>query len=250
VSRPSGSPSPAPAQSRTLRWRRIATARRGPVAESQHPVSPALEASLREQLTRRRALLDAGARPVGWKLGMGQRERIDAGPAIGHLTSATRLAPGAEYRARDSDLHADAEVALRIGRAVSPSEGEDRAGAAIAGYGAALELVDLAGTDDPSAIVADNVFHRAFAVTGWLPRMPSDVEASLWLGDQCHASGVASTTFADRVLVVATLLDAVGERLCRGDVLITGSVVQIRVPSGRRVTADLGPLGRVALRVR
>jgi 2-keto-4-pentenoate hydratase len=44
-------------------------------------------------------------------------------------------------------------------------------------------------------------------------------------------------------------LAAVGERLQPGDRLITGSVVQAPVRPGDRVTADLGPLGRVGLTI-
>jgi 2-keto-4-pentenoate hydratase len=43
----------------------------------------------------------------------------------------------------------------------------------------------------------------------------------------------------------AHLLEAVGERLRPGDLLITGSVVQTAVRPGERVVADLGALGRV-----
>jgi hypothetical protein len=46
-----------------------------------------------------RASLAGGAQRVGWKLGMGDRERIGAGPVIGHLTTATLLTAGATFRA-------------------------------------------------------------------------------------------------------------------------------------------------------
>jgi hypothetical protein len=42
---------------------------------------------------------------------------------------------------------------------------------------------------------------------------------------------------------VAELLAAVGERLIKGDRLITGSIVQVPVRAGDRVVADLGSLG-------
>ena len=47
----------------------------------------------------------------------------------------------------------------------------------------------------------------------------------------------------------ARLLGAMGERLEAGDRIITGSVVQVPVRPGDRVTADLGSLGRVELTV-
>jgi hypothetical protein len=79
---------------------------------------------------------------------MGKRERVGSGPVIGSLASATCLESGSRYpSAGDRCLHADVEVALELG-----AEGE------IVGYGAALELVDLDGPDDPESIVASNVF--------------------------------------------------------------------------------------------
>jgi hypothetical protein len=90
-------------------------------------VDPLLRSALELQLSRRPA-----ARRVGWKLGMGERERIGPGPVIGHLTAATQLEPGETFDAAGvRSLHADAEVTLVIG-----SDGT-------AGFGAALELVDL-----------------------------------------------------------------------------------------------------------
>src|SRR4051794_13669799 len=116
-------------------------------------IDPRLVAALDRQMRRRRQDLDAGAERVGWKLGVGDEERIGDGPVIGYLTTATVLDAGSTYSVgRYGDPRADAEVAVEIGP-----------GGAIAGYRAALELVDLSGTDDPVEIVAANVFHRAVA---------------------------------------------------------------------------------------
>jgi hypothetical protein len=46
----------------------------------------------------------------------------------------------------------------------------------------------------------------------------------------------------------ARLLAGVGERLRRGDWIITGSVVQVAVRPGEEVIADFGELGRVGRR--
>jgi hypothetical protein len=90
------------------------------------PVDSRLVSALEEQLRRR-----PDAERGGWKLGIGERERL-GGIAVGSLTSATVLEPGSEYRYEGGDLHADAEIAVRVG-----PRGE------IAGYAPALELGDL-----------------------------------------------------------------------------------------------------------
>src|SRR5829696_7976667 len=126
-------------------------------------VDPRLASALAAQLRTWRATLAGGAQRVGWKLGVGDRERIGAGPVIGHLTTATLLAAGEAFRATGiTALHADAEVALELARDVEADR--DPARAAIGGYGAALELVDLGPVaGGPEGIVATNVFHRAVA---------------------------------------------------------------------------------------
>jgi 2-keto-4-pentenoate hydratase len=169
-----------------------------------------LRAALAAQLADWRRTLGVGAERVGWKLGIGDRESIGPGPVIGHLTSATQLDPGSTFHAAGAvALHADAEVALELGRAVDPSSDRASALEAIAGFGPALELVDLGGR-------------------------PGDP---------------ASRDFGEAVRAVAALLGAMGERLEAGDRVITGSVVQLRVEPGDEVVAGLGQLGRVGLTV-
>jgi 2-keto-4-pentenoate hydratase/catechol 2,3-dioxygenase-like lactoylglutathione lyase family enzyme len=212
-------------------------------------IDPRLDAALAVQLGRWRQTLRGGAGRVGWKLGVGDRERIGGGPVIGHLTTATRLEPGAVYRAAGgADLHADAEVALELGRDVAPDADAEAARAAVAGFGAALELVDLGGTDDAEAIVAANVFHRAFALGPSRPSLPAGgVQARLLVNGESRAEAASDAEFAELVRVVARLLGALGERLQAGDRIITGSVVQVAVRPGDAVVADFGDLGRVEL---
>jgi hypothetical protein len=51
-------------------------------------------AALREHLVRRNELLRAGSRPVGWRLGVGERERLDGSITVGHSRRcSTRRSP-------------------------------------------------------------------------------------------------------------------------------------------------------------
>jgi hypothetical protein len=202
-------------------------------------VDPRLAAALEAQLRQRRGLLLDGAEHVGWKLGMGDRERIGEELAVGHLTSRTRLESGSTYTVGAAELlHADAEVALEIG----PGE-------AIVGFGVALELVDLASPPDhPEAVVAENIFHRAVAFGPSRPALPPDgVEARLIVNGEIRDAGRSSPGLHDRVRAAARVLAAVGERLQAGDRIITGSIAQVGLEPGDEVEADLGELGSARL---
>jgi 2-keto-4-pentenoate hydratase len=97
--------------------------------------------------------------------------------------------------------------------------------------------------------VATNVFHRAFPLGPPQPELPAETGARLLVGAETRAEGAAREDYADLVVAAARLLEAVGERLRAGDVLITGSVVQVPVALGDEVAADCGALGSVALRI-
>lgn len=215
-------------------------------------IDPRLASALGVQLECWRESMRAGATRVGWKLGLGEGERIGQGPVIGHLTSATRLEPGSVYRARGAiALKADAEIGLQLGRDVDPDAKRDPALAAIAGYGAALELVDLgAPANGPDEVVAGNVYHRAFT-HGPLDRAwpGGDVDGGLIVNGEARGWGRAIRDNADLVCSVAALLGAMGERLQAGDRLIMGSIVQVAVAPGDEVIAELGGLGRVQITI-
>ena len=197
-------------------------------------VDPRLVSALRRQLAAR----PAGAARVGWKYGSGDGERIGDEIAVGHLTSATTLEDGSTYRGGGRDLHADAELAVEIGD-----------GGAIAGYAAAVELVDLAGDDSPEEVVSTNVWHRAVAFGRFQDAVPAGLEGALLVNGERLSSSAAPADVVERVAAVSRVLQSVGERFEPGDRLITGLIVNTAVASGDEVVADLGPLGRVGVRI-
>jgi 2-keto-4-pentenoate hydratase len=199
-------------------------------------VDPRLSAALEAQLRRR----PAHAERVGWKLGVGDRERIGDEVAVGHLTPATLLEPGAIYEPSDGELlHADVELAVELG-----------ADGAIVGYGVALELVDLRSPPDtPEDVVVANVFHRAVAFGPPRPDAPPRLEARAFVDGGLREAATTRLDMKERLRAAARVLASVGERLEEGDRVITGSIVQIPVERGEQVEADLGVLGRVRLHV-
>jgi hypothetical protein len=194
-------------------------------------VDPRLVAALREQRDRR----PAGAPRVGWKYGSGDSERIGDEIAVGRLTA---LAGGSTYRGGGVDLHADTEVAVEIG-----------ADGAIGRYGVALEIVDLARRGTPEEVVAGNDFHCAVAFGPFADELPSGLAGALVVNGVRRDAGPAPSDVEDRVAAVARVLGAVGEELQEGDRVITGLIVQVPVGPRDEVTADLGELGSVGVRI-
>jgi 2-keto-4-pentenoate hydratase len=215
-------------------------------------VEPRLISALAAQLGDRRRALETGAAHVGWKLGIGDAERIAGEIAIGHLTSATLLATESTYQSADAvALSADAEIFLEIGRELAPNPTAAEARSAIAAYGGALELVDLAGAHDgPEAVIAGNIFHRAVAFGPCQAELPADaLIVRVLVNGEIRAEARATDDLAARLSAAARVLDAVQERIGPGDRVITGSVVQVAVSEGDDVVADFGPLGRVRLAI-
>ena len=162
---------------------------------------------------------------------MGDAEQAGEGQVVGHLTSATVLESGGEWRGDAVDRHVDLELAVVID----------------GGYAAALELVDLArGGGDADEIVATNVFHCAVAVGPMQESLAGGAEARLLVNGRVAGTG-AVPDVRDRVRAAGETLTAVGERLSPGDVVITGSIVQVPVLRGDRLVGELDGLGRVAL---
>ena len=188
-------------------------------------IDPRLVAALRVRLVGRH-----GGR-VGWKLGVGDAERLGEMGSVGHITTTTRLDDGATYHSAGAELHADAEIAVVVGLGFAP----------------ALELVDLSNSDaGPEKIVKTNIFHRAVAFGQTADRLPS--EGALLVNGVVRASEPVPDV-GERLRSAEQVLAALGERFELHDRVITGSVVQVPVQSGDEVTADFGSLGRVSLRI-
>jgi 2-keto-4-pentenoate hydratase len=181
---------------------------------------------------------------------MGRRERIGGDIVVGHLTSATVVAPGARVRIADGKLRADAEVFVELGATIDGRADARAAAAAIRGYGPALELVDLAPLDgEPESIVATNIFHRAVAFGDVRRAVPNAVEAAIFVDGDLRDSAPAPDDLPERIARAAAVLAAVGKAFESGDRIITGSIVQVAFELGDEVVADFGSFGSVRLNV-
>ncbi len=220
-------------------------------------VDPRVLDGLREQLESWRAELKGGARRVGWKIGLNVPEVQEQlglrEPVTGHLTSATQLDSGGEYPGGDAvELRAEPEMAIELGRDVPGGVDAESAREAIAGLGAAIELVDVGRPPaDLQSIIAANIFHRAFVLGPSQPALPAEgVAAEVTVNGELRAKAEAPHEFTEVVMLVARLLDALGERLRQGDRIIAGSLTeQVPVGPGDHAVVDLGRLGRVEVGV-
>jgi 2-keto-4-pentenoate hydratase len=198
-----------------------------------------------------------GERHLGWKVGFGTAQAMVklgiSAPLVGHLVASGQLVSGATVAIGDWDApKLEPEVAVHLASDVDASGGRDAVVAALAGLGAAIELVDLdPDADDPEDILARNIFQRA-VLLGPLQdvgdthdlrlRVLVDGEEAVDTSDITAATG----DVFDAVASVAETLAAAGERLRAGDVVIAGSIVPaLELEPGQDVVVELEPLGRL-----
>ena len=218
---------------------------------------PRVRRGMERQLELRRRLVEDGARPIGWKLGLGTPAAMEklgtAAPLVGFLTDRGLLEPGSTCAVGAwGKPMAEPEVAIHVATDV-PSD-VDQAGAAnaIAALGAALELVDLGDASDVEEVLAGDIFHR-HVVLG-----PADAGAGESLRAEIRLGAADARTVEDPyaltgepakvVAHVAAHLAAFGETLRAGDVIIAGSIVPaLAVAPGDRLRYRLEPLAELAV---
>jgi 2-keto-4-pentenoate hydratase len=218
---------------------------------------------MRAQLALRGARLAAGERPIGWKLGFGapaalERMAID-GPLVGFLTDAGLASDGAEVPVGDwTTPWFEAEIAVHLGAGVPAGADRGTITGAIAGLGAAIALadVDRPPAEDPEPVLAGNIFHR-HVILGPVDRERRSAGgvrgATRRNGERVAETGEPEALTGELVAIVghaAATLEAHGEALRAGDVVIAGAVVPpLAVASGDELEADLGVLGTLRVRL-
>jgi 2-keto-4-pentenoate hydratase len=225
---------------------------------------PRVARGMQAQLTRRRALLDGGDWPLGWKIGFGsdaamQRLRITA-PLVGFLLQSARLEPDATVSlAGFVKPAAEPEIAVHMGKDLAAGADRDAAAAAIAALGPAIELADIdVPPDDVETILRGNIYQRHVVLgRSDSTRAGGNVDGVTAIAFR-GGTEVARTSdpqanmgnVIDLVRHVADLLAACGERLRAGEIIITGSVVApvYLEPNEREFAFALDPIGKIAVR--
>jgi 2-keto-4-pentenoate hydratase len=219
-----------------------------------------VQAGLGDQLELRRRRLAEGDRPLGWKVAFGAPQVLEllglGAPLVGFLTTRALVEPGSVYPIGGWTKAAlEAEIAVHMGSDLGPGASREETGAAIAGLGPALELADIdRPLEELEAVLAENIYQRGVIlgppdparaggdVTGIRARVRVDGEETGATDDPTALTGDLLGVVAH----VASLLDAFGETLRAGEVVITGALLPHTWPSpGQRVELELEPLGRL-----
>jgi len=217
------------------------------------------------QLDARRKRLDAGERPLGWKVGFGAPASLAkfglSRPLVGFLLQSGRVDSDGAVRLKGWTKPAiEPEIAVYIGRDLDGDASVDEARAAIAALGPALELADVdKPPEDVETILAGNIFQR-HVVLG--PASSAHAGAKLaGLTGRVFRRGVEVQSTAeleantgrivDIVCHVARVLAGLGEQLRAGEIIIAGSVVAplIIEPADDSFAFALEPIGRAEVRI-
>jgi 2-keto-4-pentenoate hydratase len=205
---------------------------------------PRVRRGMERQLAERRRLIEAGGEPLGWKLGFGAPaalEKLGTGaPLVGFLMRSALVDSGAEVAVGSWTSPAiEPEVAVRVGPDAS-----------IAAVGPAFELADVdPPPEDVEEILAGNIFQR-HVVLGPVGSSLAGATAYVDGGDEGVEPEALTGPLPPLVAHVAGLLEAFGETLAEGDVVIAGSIVPpIQTGTGRSHTYELRPIGSVSVRL-
>ena len=218
---------------------------------------PRVRRGMERQLDLRRRLIDDGARPIGWKLGLGTPAAMDrhaiSAPLVGFLTDRGLRDHGAQIEISGwGKPTAEPEIAVHVARDVPSTAEPDAVAAAIGGLGVAIELVDL-GAGEVEEILAGDIFQRHVVLGPAVADVAlDDLRGAIVLGDEGQYIGDPLALVghpAAALTHLASHLAAFGETVRAGDVLITGSIVPaLPIAPGQRLEYRLEPLGELALR--
>ena len=225
---------------------------------------PRVKRGMEIQLKRRRELIAAGVKPIGWKIGFGAMPIMEklklTGPLVGHLMESGLVASGAAISLKGwTKPVAEPEVAVYMGKDLAAGADRATAMAAIAALGPAIEMADASiPPEEVEAVVAANIFQRHVALgprddTRASGRTDGLVAHIFRRGGEWASTDNFQGTVGELIGLVqhaASTLGAFGEKLSAGDVLITGAVVAPPTvdPDETDFAYELAPVGRVSVR--
>jgi len=217
---------------------------------------PRIEGGMQQQLRRRRELVAAGKKPLGWKLAFGgpaalERLHINA-PLVGFLMADAVAPSGSTISfAGWKKPAAEPELAVYMGRDLTSGDDRQATIGAIAGLGAAIELADVDHpSDDVEGTLARNIYQRHVVLGGCDTKHAGGTLAGLNARVFRNGAEMANTSELEALtgeLItivghVANLLAHFGETLRAGQIIIAGSITPpIWVGAGESIGFHLEP---------
>ena len=216
------------------------------------------------QLAQRRARLDAGEKPLGWKLAFGAPAALErlgiSGPLVGYLSERAKLPSGTTLAVAEwTKPLVEPEIAIYLGKDLPGGGDRDAACAAIAALGPALELADVARPQlDIEETLCGNINQRNVvlglrdesrargSVAGLVGRLRRNGAEVAVTSDPEAMTG----DLIGLVRHVADLLCAFGETLRSGQIIIAGSIMPpVWIEAGEEVVFTLDPIDTISVRM-
>lgn len=218
------------------------------------------------QLGLRQYRIIGGEEPVGWKVGFGSVSAMEKlgieAPLVGFLMDSVMLPSGATVCVADwMNPAAELEIALFLGEDILPGANRQTVKQAVAGVGAAIELVDVNLVTDETtvaAILEENVFNR-HVIVGEVDRSRAGCVLDGLVGRIFRSEEqIAEVTdlealtgdLLDIVRHVADVLGAFGKRLRAGEFVIMGAIIPpLWISHAETIRYTLEPLEPLEVRL-
>lgn len=223
---------------------------------------PRIVSGMQRQLRRRREFLQAGRRPLGWKLAFGgpaALERLHTSAAlVGFLMADAVVASGQTVSVTGwRKPVAEPEITVYMGKDLSANASREVIMGAIAGLGAAIEVADVDHpSEDVEGTLARNIYQRNVVLAGCHTAHSGGVLTGLQANIFRNGLQLASTTnfealtgeIITNVGHVANVLSFFGEALRAGELIIAGSITPpLWVESGETIGFHLQPLDAISV---
>jgi 2-keto-4-pentenoate hydratase len=225
---------------------------------------PRIKDGMTAQLAQRRSRIAAGEKPLGWKVGFGAPAAMEkfrlSTPLFGYLMQGALLPSGAIANVKGwTQPVAEPEIGARLGVDLAPGSDAAVARAAIASLTPAIELADLefsATEADVEKILVRDIFQRHVILSeksragGDTSGLSTRVFRRGKLAAETATPEAITGKVADVLVHLADLLDAFGERLRAGDLVICGSTVPPPFIEADEAEFNytLAPIGDVSVR--
>jgi 2-keto-4-pentenoate hydratase len=216
------------------------------------------------QLKRRRERIAAGETPLGWKMAFGAPAAMEKlglkAPLIGYLMQSALLQSGALVNVEAwTQPVAEPEIGVRLAKNILPGATAAAARETIASLEPAIELADLdqpATAENIDAVLSADIYQRHVVLAGQrraggdTAGLVSQVMRRGKLAAETSDPQALTGKIPDLLVHLADTLNAFGEKLRAGDLVICGATVPPALIEldETEYRYELSPIGAVSAR--